>query len=182
LRDKNPTIKSGECPREWDRQPAKRGQKDTEARWVVKQGENQYGYKNHVNVDKTHKLIRQYTVTDAAGHNSQVFEKILLSVEAGRDVWADSASRTISTFRTETPGIQTKPEFLEVPSCMLISYGWLTGGTVDNELCLGFIWLNISFMPMQEYFGMYGPESTCWLWIKKESEKDVDSDIAREVA
>ncbi|MCW5785336.1 MAG: transposase [Nitrospirales bacterium] len=61
----------------------------------MKQGENQYGYKNHVNVDKTHKLLRQYTVTDAAGHNSQVFEKILLSVEAGWDVWADSASRSI---------------------------------------------------------------------------------------
>ena len=45
LRDENATIKAGECPREWDRQSAKRRQKDTEARWTVKHGENQYGYK-----------------------------------------------------------------------------------------------------------------------------------------
>jgi IS5 family transposase len=93
-RDENATIKAGECPREWDRQPAKRRQKDTEARWTVKHGENHYGYKNHVNVDKTHKLIRQYTVTDAAVHDSQVLEEVLLPPEAGRDVWADSAYRS----------------------------------------------------------------------------------------
>jgi len=78
-RDENATIKAGECPREWDRQPAKRRQKDTEARWTVKHGENQYGYKNHVNVDKTHKLIRQYTVTDAAVHDSQGMGRISMA-------------------------------------------------------------------------------------------------------
>ncbi len=50
--------------------------------------------KNHVNVDKPHKLIRQYTVTDAAVHDSQVLEKVLLPVAAGRNVWADSAYRS----------------------------------------------------------------------------------------
>lgn len=93
-RHENATIKAGECPPKWGHQPAKRRQKDTEARWTVKHGENQYGYKNHVNVDKKHKLIRQYAVTDAVVHDSQVLGEILLPVEAGRDVWADSAYRS----------------------------------------------------------------------------------------
>jgi IS5 family transposase len=93
-RDENATIKAGECPTEWEGQPAKRRQKDTEARWPMKHGKTHYGYKNHVNVDKQHKLIRQYTVTDAAVHDSQVLEAVLLPAEAGRDVWADSAYRS----------------------------------------------------------------------------------------
>jgi IS5 family transposase len=60
----------------------------------MKHGKTHYGYKNHVNVDKQHKLIRQYTVTDAAVHDSQVLEAVLLPAEAGRDVWADSAYRS----------------------------------------------------------------------------------------
>jgi IS5 family transposase len=93
-RDENATIKAGECPTEWASQPAKRRQKDTEARWTMKHGKTHYGYKNHVNVDKQHKLIRQYTVTDAAVHDSQVLAEVLLPAEAGRDVWADSAYRS----------------------------------------------------------------------------------------
>ena len=93
-RDENATLKAGECPTEWEGQPAKRRQTDTEARWTVKHGTSHYGYKNHVNVDKQHKLIRQYTVTDAAVHDSQVLEEVLLPAEAGRDVWADSAYRS----------------------------------------------------------------------------------------
>jgi IS5 family transposase len=90
----NATLKAGECPAAWDSQPAKRRQKDTEARWTMKPGENHYGDKNHVNVDKQHKLIRQYAVTDAAVHDSQVLETILLPAEVGRDGWADSAYRS----------------------------------------------------------------------------------------
>ena len=93
-REDNASIKAGECPAEWEAQPAKRRQKDTEARWTVKHGMNHYGYKNHVNVDNTHKLIRRYTVTDAAVHDSQVLEDVLLPAEACRDVWADSAYRS----------------------------------------------------------------------------------------
>jgi len=90
----NATIKAGECPSEWEEHPAKRRQKDTEARWTKKHGTSHYGYKNHVNVDKKHKLIRQYAVTDAAVHDSQVLTAVLLPAEAGRDIWADSAYRS----------------------------------------------------------------------------------------
>jgi IS5 family transposase len=93
-REDNATIKAGACPVEWDEQPNKRRQKDTAARWTKKHGVSHYGYKNHVNVDKKHKLIRQYAVTDAAVHDSQMLEKVLLPAEAGRDVWADSAYRS----------------------------------------------------------------------------------------
>lgn len=93
-RDENTTIKAGGCPTEWEGHPAKRRQKDMEARWTKKHGKTHYGYKNHVNVDKTHKLIRQDTVTDAAVHDSQVLEKVLLPNAAGRKVWADSAYRS----------------------------------------------------------------------------------------
>ncbi len=93
-REENATIKAGDCPTEWDEQPTKRRQKDTEARWTKKHGTSHYGYKNHVNVDKQHKLIRQYAVTDAAVHDSQVLEDVLLPAEAGRDIWADSAYRS----------------------------------------------------------------------------------------
>ncbi|GJL70387.1 MAG: IS5 family transposase ISMac22 [Nitrospirales bacterium] len=93
-RDENTTIKAGKSPAEWASQSAKRRQKDTEARWTMKHGKAHYGYKNHVNVDKKHKLIRQYTVTDAAVHDSQVLAEVLLPAEAGCDVWADSAYRS----------------------------------------------------------------------------------------
>ncbi len=93
-REDNATIKAGDCPTEWDEQPNKRRQKDTEARWTKKNGTSHYGYKNHVNVDKKHKLIRQYAVTDAAVHDSQVLAELLLPTEVGRDIWADSAYRS----------------------------------------------------------------------------------------
>ena len=92
-REENATIKAGDCPAEWAEQPTKRRQKDTEARWTKKHGASHYGYKNHVNVDKKHKLIRRYAVTDAAVHDSQVFEEVLLPTEAGGEIWADSAYR-----------------------------------------------------------------------------------------
>ena len=40
-------------------------------------GKSHYGYKNHVNVDRRHKLVRRYHVSDAAEHDSQVLDDIL---------------------------------------------------------------------------------------------------------
>ena len=42
---------------------------DTDARWSKKHGKSHYGYKNHVGIDRKHKLIRRYQVTDAAVHS-----------------------------------------------------------------------------------------------------------------
>ena len=92
--DDNARIKEGETPEGWENQPAKRSQKDTDARWTKKHGKSHYGYKNHVNVDRRHKLVRRYQVTDAAVHDSQVVDDILDPDNTASEVWADSAYRS----------------------------------------------------------------------------------------
>ena len=91
-RDENETIKAGEAPDDWSR--AKRSQKDTDARWTKKHGKSHYGYKNHVNVDRRHKLARRYHVTDAAVHDSQAVDAVLDGDNTSSEVWADSAYRS----------------------------------------------------------------------------------------
>ncbi len=103
-RDDNARIKDGETPEGWKDQPAKRSQKDTDARWTKKHGKSHYGYKNHVNVDRRHKLVRRYQVTDAAVHDSQVVEDILDPDNTASDVWADSAYRSAEIEAAEGEG------------------------------------------------------------------------------
>lgn len=91
-REENERIKRGDIPEEW--KEAKRRQKDTDARWTKKNGQNYYGYKNHISVDVKHKLIRDYEVTDAAVHDSRVFDQIIDESNSSRDVYADSAYRS----------------------------------------------------------------------------------------
>lgn len=91
-RDENQQIKDGQVPEDWS--PQKRRQKDVEARWTQKNGRNYYGYKNHIAIDAKHKLIRDYEVTPASVHDSQVFEALLDPTNSSRDVWADSAYRS----------------------------------------------------------------------------------------
>ena len=93
-RDENEQIKRGETPAAWNDKPAKRRQKDTDARWTKKHGKSHYGYKNHLGIDRRHKLIRLYRVTDAAVHDSQVAEALLTSDNTASGVWADSAYRS----------------------------------------------------------------------------------------
>ena len=93
-RDENARIKAGEMPQGWEDKPAKRSQKDTDARWTKKHGKSHYGYKNHVAVDRRHKLVRRYRVTDAAVHDSQVLDEVLDPHNTASDVWADSAYRS----------------------------------------------------------------------------------------
>ena len=50
-----------------------------------------------VNIDRRHKLIRRYRVTDAAVHDSQVIEELLVSDNTASGVWADSAYRSKDT-------------------------------------------------------------------------------------
>ena len=87
-------VNQGETPQTWQDQPAKRRQKDTDARWTKKNGRSFFGYKNHINVDKRHKLIHQYMVTDAAVHDSQCLESLLDPENQGVQVFADSAYRS----------------------------------------------------------------------------------------
>ena len=93
-RDENAAIKAGQTPGGWDDKPAMRRQKDTDARWTMKHGKSHYGCKNHVNVDRRHKLIRRYEVTDASVHDSQALDNLLDDDNTASDVWADSACRS----------------------------------------------------------------------------------------
>lgn len=90
-REENARIKEGDIPKDWSEN--KRRRKDVDARWTKKGGTSFYGYKNHIAVDVKHKLIRSYAVTDAALHDSNVFEQ-LLADNTSKDVWADSAYRS----------------------------------------------------------------------------------------
>ena len=93
-RDENTKIKNGETPEGWADKPAQCCQKDTDARRTKKHGKSHYGYKNHINVDRRHKLVRCYKVTDSAVHDSQTIEAILGADNTVSDVWADSAYRS----------------------------------------------------------------------------------------
>jgi IS5 family transposase len=91
-REENEQIKAGKAISSWSK--AKRRQKDTDARWIKKNGKSFFGYKNHISVDVDHKFIRSYEVSDASVHDSQVFTELLDPDNTSRDVWADSAYRS----------------------------------------------------------------------------------------
>jgi IS5 family transposase len=112
-RDENRQIKGGQIPEDWSEQ--KKRQKDTDARWTQKNGQNHYGYKNHIDIDVAHKLIRDYEVTPASVHDSQVFESLLDEDNSSRDVWADSAYR--SEDKLEALGKDGYREHLQRKGC-----------------------------------------------------------------
>lgn len=94
-REENRRIKKGEVPEDWSED--KREQKDVEARWTKKNGKSYFGYKNHIDVDAEHKLIRTFEVTPANVHDSQVFDDLIDPDNADPGVWADSAYRSEET-------------------------------------------------------------------------------------
>jgi IS5 family transposase len=88
-RDENDEVKAGKTPEAWEKNPAKNRQKDKDARWTKKHDKSFYGYKNHVNADAKHKLIRQYDVTDVSVHDSQKFDGLLNQANTSSNVYAD---------------------------------------------------------------------------------------------
>jgi IS5 family transposase len=94
-REENARIREGDIPADWSE--AKRRQKDVHARWSARPKRQEFGYKNHISIDAKHKFIRDYAVTDAAVHDSQVFGELLDETNTSRDVWADSAYRSEDT-------------------------------------------------------------------------------------
>lgn len=92
-RKENQQIKEGETPDRFTENTNVGSQKDTDARWTKKNNEVHFGYKDHACVDNAHKMIRDYKVTSAEVHDSNVFEEILTE-NSSKDVWADSAYRS----------------------------------------------------------------------------------------
>ena len=105
-REASAGIKAGAPPEAWKEGPAKQRQKAVDARWTKKNNETHYGYKNHINADEANKLVQSYAVSDAATHDSQVFEGLLNESKDAegkkRAVYADSADR--SNEREQTLG------------------------------------------------------------------------------
>jgi transposase, IS5 family len=92
-REETAQIKAGETPPSFAADPAMDRPKDKDARWTKKHGRSHHGHKNHVSIDRRHKLVRRHTVTDAARHDSQEPEALLDPDNTAAGVWADSACR-----------------------------------------------------------------------------------------
>lgn len=91
-REENEQIKKGAVPEGWS--DNKRRQKDTQARWTRKAGKTYFGYKNHINVDVKHKVIRLFAVSDAALNDRRVLEAVLDENNTSRALWADANYRS----------------------------------------------------------------------------------------
>ena len=102
-------IKAGRIPPQWAAKPAKLRQKDRDARWTVKYTKATpsedgiprvdlaipaFGYKNHIGIDRRHRLIRRWTVTDAARHDGALLPELIDTNNTAGDVWADTAYRS----------------------------------------------------------------------------------------
>jgi IS5 family transposase len=88
-REVNARIKAGEVPAEWD--DNKRVHKDTDARWVKKNGVNYFGYKDHIKTDAGTSLITDYRVTPSSTHDSVVLKELVSEDDGGKPLHADSA-------------------------------------------------------------------------------------------
>jgi len=67
------------------------------ARRTKKHGKSYFGYKNHINADAKHKLIRVYEMADASVHDSQELDALIDDANTSSDLYADSAYRSAET-------------------------------------------------------------------------------------
>ncbi len=96
-KEENADIKKGAVPLNFGKKDkngnrSKLSQKDIDARWMTKNGERHYGYKDHVNIDEKTQLITKYSVTSASPHDSTQLENLI--DETDNQLHADSAYRS----------------------------------------------------------------------------------------
>jgi IS5 family transposase len=104
-REENEEVKNGETPKAWQEKPAKNRQKDKDASWTKKHGKSYFGYKNHIGIDKTHKLIRTWDVTTASVHDSQKLDDLLDAANTSRDVGRQRLSFGSGRGTARRPGL-----------------------------------------------------------------------------
>jgi len=80
-------VREGATPIKW--KPAKRRQKDIEARWTKKHSKSYFGYKLSANADKRYKLIRRIKISTASEHDTLHFEEVIDPDNTSRDIYAD---------------------------------------------------------------------------------------------
>jgi IS5 family transposase len=90
-RDENKQIKEDNGDELWNDKPNKKSHKDIDARWTQKNGDDYYGYKNHIKIDGKSKLIDTYMVSDASVHDSKVLDMLLTEEDENQPLYADSA-------------------------------------------------------------------------------------------
>jgi IS5 family transposase len=106
-REENERIKADQVPAEWDE--AKRAHKDTDARWVKKNGVSFFGYKDHIKTNSGTNLITDYRVTSANVHDSVPFEELVGESDQGTSLHADSAYKSAENDeRLEALGIKNQ--------------------------------------------------------------------------
>lgn len=93
-REENKKIKEGEIPESFLENEHKFAQKDTDAKWTKKGNDTFYGYKNHINADVEHKLIREYEITSAEVHDSKCLDNLIDEDNDTPKIFADSAYRS----------------------------------------------------------------------------------------
>ena len=86
-KDEKDIVADQALPTEWA--PAKRRQKDVEARWTKKHGKSYFGYKLSASADKRYKLVRKIKVSTASEHDTLHFEAVIDSANTSRDIYAD---------------------------------------------------------------------------------------------
>ena len=108
-KDEKQTVRDGGIPSGWSK--ARMRQIDRDGRWTIKRGRKTqpsegtprqaageiavpvFGYKNHIDIDRTHGFIRRFTVTHAARHDGSQLAAVLDPANTASDVWADTAYR-----------------------------------------------------------------------------------------
>ena len=130
--DEKAVVKAGGTPAGWSK--AKRRQKDRDARWTLKRGRTRpkpeggaartgveiavpvFGYKSHLNIDRRHRLIRAWSVTDAAAHDSRRLPDLLDRENTASPVWADTAYRTKRNLEVlQRRGLRERIQFRRPP-------------------------------------------------------------------
>lgn len=90
-REENKKIKAGEGGELWNDKPNKKRQKDIDARWTQKGGEDFFGYKVSAKVDGKSKFLKKIAVTAASPHDSKMFPDLMDESDRGQAAFGDSA-------------------------------------------------------------------------------------------
>ena len=90
-RDENNNINNGKGGDLWNGNSNQKRQKDIDARWTQKGGQNYFGYKNHIKMDKVSKFIKKCLASTASLHDSQALGYLLDESDHGQQIYADSA-------------------------------------------------------------------------------------------
>ena len=90
-REENKKIKAGGGDELWNDRPNKKRQKDIDASWAQKGGEDFFGYKVSAKVDGKRKFVKKIVVTTASPHDSKMFPDLMDESDRGQVTFADSA-------------------------------------------------------------------------------------------